>query len=163
MIGSMWGGGETEQNLQFHLVDSDKEGVQMLEDRQASAFLILPKNMTADLIDGVTTTLTIYLNPAESVLPKIVMDGTELVALVLSEGSGQLRPELQQIRRLFQQNEFPNAWETAMLFYYGMQRAESLRTYLFPPIIRYHTVAADAYVRSLSPELISSTAKEQIP
>ncbi len=72
--------GDAAEHLQIHFVENKKEGIRLLEKRQISAMIVLPENMTSDLLNGVTATIELYENPAEQILPKVVRQGVSLLA-----------------------------------------------------------------------------------
>lgn len=154
VLRSMSSQGESSRQIQVHVVDTLEEGVAMLEERKASALLLLPDNLTGDLINGASTSIGIYSNPAESILPRIVEQGADLLAIGLSQGVRLVGPQMKELGKMFEESEeLPSSLEMAMIVYQGMQRVEEIRDYLFPPIIVFKTVAAGDYVPSPSPQL----------
>jgi hypothetical protein len=154
MLRSMAGNQETGRNLQLHLVENPDEGIRLLEKQEVSALVVLPENLTSSLIDGVTTTISFYPNPAQTVLPKVVEQGIKLIAVVLSQGAVLLAPQMEDIRKVIDDPDAISHWEMAMMFYRGLQKVEQLEPYLFPPIIQYDTIPASEYVPMASREQI---------
>lgn len=150
MLRSMSSQGESDRQMQMHLVETEEEGIQLLEDREASAFLIFPENLTRDLIDGATTTIRIYTNPAESVLPRVVEEGAKLIASVLSEGLKLVGPQMKEFRTLIDSDTELGNWEYALVTYRAFQKMDSVSPYLFPPLITYEAVKAEDYIPSVS-------------
>jgi hypothetical protein len=157
ILRSMSSQGDEAKNLKIHLVDNIDEGVRLIEDRKVSAMLVLPKNMTADLLDGATTAIELYKNPAQTVLPQIVEQGSDIFAAGVSGLLAFMRPEIKQAVKLFDSDTLPPSWGTAMIVYQGMQKLEAARTYLFPPIIDIKTLSANEYLSSASAEIQSAT------
>lgn len=146
MLRSMGNQGGDDQRLQFILAETREEGLRMLENREASALLVLPEGMTANLLDGATAEIEIYPNPAESILPKAALQGADMFAAGVSEALRLMGPEIQAVRDWFESEEMPPSWTVAMMVYQGMQKMESLETYFFPPIVQFQTVPADEYI-----------------
>lgn len=156
MMRSMGSQGNTQQNLQLHPVKTVEEGIRMLERRRASAFLVLPKNLTHDLIDGVTASIQVYKNPAEAMLPKVVEQGTGLLAVGISEFLALLGPQVKDVVSMLESDTTPSNWVLAMQFYQGLQKLDTVRDYVFPPLIWCETMAAKEYIPSAS-RIVSAT------
>ena len=146
MLRSMASQGNADRQLQVHVVDRLEDGLKLLEKHQASALLVFPKHLTGDLLDGATTTIQIYKNPAESLFPVIIEQGTDLLAVGISQVLEGLRTEIKQAYDLFHSDTMPSSWTVAMGTYQYMERLRNYKTYLFPPILTFQTVAADAYI-----------------
>jgi len=133
---------KTGKQLDLQFVDKREDGIRLIENRKVSALVVLPKNMTTDLLDGKTNVIELYENPAEQVLPKVVRQGALLTATGLS-GAGELIGEpLKEIRTLFNLQEFPDetiVGESAMS---STRQLKGLKTYLFPPIITFTNIPA---------------------
>jgi hypothetical protein len=142
---SLSGQGDAAKKLRLHFVDSREEGVRLLEDRKASAFLVLPTHMTENLLTGRTNVIELYENPAEQVLPKIVRQGTSLLAAGLS-GAGEILGEpLTELRELFRQGGFPTEAAVTGTTSKSWEKLRNVRGYLFPPLVKFETVAAADY------------------
>lgn len=137
-------------NIVMHPVDTEEEGLLMLENRKASAFIILPENMTRDVLRNATTTIQMYKNPAETMLPVVVEKGTGILATGISQVVAVMGDDLKVINDMVDRDEFPNTWETAMLVYRSMNKMRSLENYLFPLIIDMKTVKAKDFIPSAS-------------
>jgi len=157
MLRSMGNQGDAARNLKLHWVESVDEGVRLIEKRKASAFVIFPKNLTADLLDGATAIVDIYKNPAQTILPQVIEQGLDIVAVGLSELLSFMGPEVKEWVQLFDSKTLPPSWGTAMIVYKGMQKMEAAKTYLFPPIIDIQTLAAKDFIPSASREIRSAT------
>jgi hypothetical protein len=72
---------EMRERFEVTVVDST-EGRRLLDRDQASALLVVPDGFTDRLLDGSGTTLTVWKNPRESVMPQVVEEG----ALILADG-----------------------------------------------------------------------------
>ncbi len=143
---SLSGQGEAAKQLRLHLVDSRQEGIRMLEERRASAFIILPADMTEYLLEGKTNAIEMYENPAEQVLPKVVRQGASLLVAGLSGAGEVLREPLVSLRELFRRNDFPTKALVAAAVSESWEKLRGLRGYVFPPLIEFETVDASAYV-----------------
>jgi ABC-2 family transporter protein len=134
--------GDTANHLQLQFVETRGEGLRLLERDRASALLVLPTNLTANLLEGRTNALELYENPAQQVLPRVVRQGASLLALALSSVAEVLGDPLRNIRQMIRSNEFPAAAAVGEVASLSTHKLGNLRTYLFPPIIKFETVPA---------------------
>ncbi len=137
--------GEAAQQLHLNFVDSLDAGLQSLERHQASAFVVLPRHMTEDLLAGKTNTIELYENPAEQILPQIVRQGVSLLAVGLSGAAEILHEPLTQLREWIVAKELPSDVTLLAAAAKSMQDLRHVRTYLFPPLIKFKTVKASDY------------------
>lgn len=152
-LGSMSGQSDVNTSLRVFNVETEAEGLAMLERWEASAFVVLPEQFSEDLIDGVTTTIRIYENPAEQLLPRAVAQGTEVIAVFLSAISPVIGEPLREIDRMFDQDEWPDSEHLSEFVVQTSQQIRSLESALFPPIVQYELLAADDYIPSISREV----------
>lgn len=150
MLRSVSSQGEAGENLQLHYVENEEDGLRLLEKRKASAFVILPKNLTSNLLDGVTSTIKIYKNPAETMLPKMVELGVGLGTIFVSEGLEFIGPEIKTFREWIKEEDRFSNWSIAMTFFDSLEKIDRVRTYITPPLIQYKRVAAKDYIPSVS-------------
>ncbi|MBI1389375.1 MAG: hypothetical protein GC154_13105 [bacterium] len=151
MMSSSDSSNEARGHLSFHFVDSVDEGILLLEKRKVSAMVVMPENMTDDLLDGKDVIIPLYKNPAQQLLPKVIEQGTDILAVGVSEVLTFAGPEIRQAIDLFDQDQMPSSWGTAMLVYRGMQKMEAVETYFFPPLVQMDTVKAADFIASLTP------------
>lgn len=142
--------GNAAENLQLHFVDTEEAGIRLVEKRKASAFVVLPENLTDDLLEGNSTSITLYKNPAEAILPKIVEEGLNIVCIGVSQALNLLQPEIKSIRKMFQQEKMPEPIEVASIASSSTQRLRTVEPYLLPPLIQFKTIKASDYVQSKS-------------
>lgn len=140
--------GNAAENLQLHFVDTEEAGIRLVEKRKASAFVVLPENLTDDLLEGNSTSITLYKNPAEAILPKIVEEGLNIVCIGVSQALNLLQPEIKSIRKMFQQEKMPEPVEVASIASSSTQRLRTVEPYLLPPLIQFKTIKASDYVQS---------------
>jgi hypothetical protein len=145
ILRSMPSQGEAAQHLRLQFVESREEGVRLLEQRQASAFVVLPRNMTENLLNGITNSIELYENPAEQVMPKVARQGVLLLAAGLSGAAEILHEPLSEIRDWVRHEDFPPEAAVAGVASQSVKRLGRVRTYLFPPLIQFKTVAAADY------------------
>ena len=136
--------GDAAKQLRLHFVEKREEGLRLLEKSQVSALIVLPKNMTEDLLAGRTNSIELYENPAQQVLPKVVRQGVSLLA-GLSGAAEILQEPLRDCRELIRSNTFPADAAVLGVASQSVQKLRGLRTYLFPPLIQFKTVAAADY------------------
>jgi hypothetical protein len=144
--------GNRDQNLRLHLVDTDQQGLQLLEKRKVSAFIVLPENLTVDLLDNRPTALGLYRNPAESILPRIVEEGLQVLCIGASAALRIMQPEMRRIRDFFDRDSMPTPLEASQVAAGSVQRMRTVEPYLFPPLIQFETVEAVDYMRSINPD-----------
>lgn len=142
--------GQAAENLQLHFVDTEEEGIDLVERRKVSAFVILPENLTVDLLEGTATAVTLYKNPAEAILPKIVEEGLNIICIGVSQALNLLQPEIKSIRKMVKQERMPEPLEVASVASSSVQRLRTIEPYLLPPLIQYETINASDYVQSAS-------------
>lgn len=145
---SMSGQGQAAQNLQLHFVDTQEEGIRLVERRKVSAFVVLPENLTTDLLDRTATSLTLYKNPAQAILPKIVEEGLLIVCSGVSQALNLVQPELKAIRDMIERETMPDPLEVGQVASKSVERLRTVEPYLFPPLIQFETIDASEYVPS---------------
>jgi hypothetical protein len=144
--------GQAAENLKLHFVDTEEQGIKLVEKRKVSAFVLLPENLTVDLLEGTATALTLYKNPAEAILPKIVEEGLNIVCIGVSQALNLLQPEIKSIRKMVKQDKMPEPIEVASVASSSVQRLRTIEPYLFPPLIQFETINASDYVPSANPD-----------
>jgi len=137
--------GDAAKQLRLHFVQNREEGLRLVEKSEVSALVVLPKNMTADLLAGRTNSIELYENPAQQVLPKVVRQGVSLLAVGLSGAAEILQEPLTDIRELIRTNAFPADAAVLGVASQSVEKLRAVRTYLFPPLIQFRTVAAADY------------------
>lgn len=137
--------GDAAQNLQLQLVETEAQGIKLLEQRKVSAFVILPPNLTVDLLDNKATAIRLYKNPAESILPRIVEEGLNVLCLGIAEALHLVQPEIKTIRAMMEQDRMPDAVAVADVASRSVQRLKTVEPYLFPPLIQFKTMEASEY------------------
>ncbi|MFH1743112.1 MAG: ABC transporter permease [bacterium] len=121
------------------------EGLSRLEEEKASALVVLPEGLTDDLLDGKETTLAVYRNPAQSMLPDIAVQGTRIVALGLSILAKEFGEPLREIRKMIDADEPPPDWKIAALAVSTYTRIRAAEAYLESPLITFDTMSVDQY------------------
>jgi len=144
--------GETARNLKLQFVENEARGITLVEKRKVSAFVILPAHLTDDLLDNRPTALRLYKNPVESILPRIVEEGLQVLCLGTGQALRLVQPELRTIRDMTDQDGLPDAVEVADVALRTVQRLKTVEPYLFPPLIQFKTVNASDYRPDLQPE-----------
>jgi hypothetical protein len=145
ILRSMPSQGDAAKNLRLQFVESREEGWKLIEKDKVSALVVLPTNMTVNLLKGQTNAIELYENPAQQVLPKIVREGVSLLALGLSAASETLREPLQEVRDMIRSNGFPASLAVGGVASNSVEKLGHLRSYVFPPLIRFETVPATEF------------------
>ncbi len=138
--------GDAAKNLRLHFVETRDEGLRLVEKGKVSALVVLPKNMTDDLLKGQTNTIELYENPAQQILPKIVRQGVSLMAVGLSGAAEILGDPLRDLRGMIKGNGFPVETAVTGVASASFQKLKGIRTYVFPPLVKIETVAAADFV-----------------
>ena len=137
--------GDAAQNLKLHFVDTQEQGIKLVEKRKVSAFVLLPEKLTVDLLDSKETAITLYKNPAEAILPKIVEEGLNIVCIGISQALNLIQPEMKIIRKMVEQEKMPEPIEVANVASSSVKRLKTIEPYLFPPLIQFKTINAADY------------------
>jgi hypothetical protein len=137
--------GDAARQLRLHFVESRTEGLRLLEKSEVSALVVLPHNLTENLLAGRTNSIELYENPAQQVLPKVVREGVSLLAVGLSGAAEILREPLMDIREMIRSNDFPADAAVVGAALESVKKLRGVRTCLFPPLIEFKTVAAADY------------------
>jgi hypothetical protein len=133
------------ERLTLLVAENVEDGLRRLEKEDASALVILPEGLTDDLLDGRKTRLTVYRNPAQSVLPDIVVQGTRIIALGLSILSREFGEPLREIRKMIDSHERPPDWMIAAVAVGVYTRIRAADDYLRSPLITFETLSIDEY------------------
>ena len=150
MLRSISNQGGAAENLRLHFVDTEQAGIRLVEKRKASAFVVLPENLTVDLLEGTDTSISLYKNPAEAILPTIVEEGLNIICIGVSQALSLLQPEIKSIRTMVKQDKMPEPVEVARVASSSVERLKTIEPYLFPPLIQFETINASDYVQSAS-------------
>jgi hypothetical protein len=150
MLRSLPNQGDAARQLRLHFVENRDEGLRLVERGKASALVVLPRDMTVNLLRGQTNSIELYENPAEQVLPKVVRQGVSLLALGLSAAAETLGEPLRDMRELIQSNRFPASAAVGEVASASVEKLGHLRAYVFPPLVQFETVPAADFRLSLT-------------
>jgi ABC-2 type transport system permease protein len=117
-----------------------EEGMTLIGEGKASALVIFPENFTDDVINGRPTQIHLLRNPSESIKPEIVEQGTQVLATYFDQAAKVFGPELKEIAAMSDLDTFPPAARLLALSQALIQRLESSRRFLFPPLVQLKTV-----------------------
>lgn len=132
-------GERTEGGARLDLTPVGPEGLEMMENGEASALLHIPNGFTDAYLEGRETTLGLVKNPAEQFLPQVVEEGVTLGAGLLSLASVVLRDELDTFRRFLTADGAPEDAAVAMLSTGVNRKIRELERYALPPVIELET------------------------
>lgn len=150
MMRSMSQQGQVGENLKLQFVDTEKEGLKLVEKRKVSAFIILPENLTQDILDQKATQVTLYKNPAEAILPTIVEEAINTLCIGISQAVVLLEPEIQTIRKMVDLDRMPNPLLVGMVAAQSAQRLKTVEPYLLPPLVQFNSINGSDY-QSMAP------------
>lgn len=132
------GAADSGGGLEFLAIEQVEfeEGRRRIDDGDGSAFLVIPEGFTQAVLDDAPVTLELVTNPSQSILPKILEEGLEMMVdagFYLQRVAGDL---------LRQMSEDPPTGQTffadarvAALGIAVNQRLRTLERVLFPPVI----------------------------
>jgi hypothetical protein len=143
--------GRVAKELQLHFVPNRDQGLRLLENRQASALVVLPEKMTENFLSGRATAIELYENPAEQYLPKVVRQEVSLAADGLSGVAEVLQDTLRDIWKILRADGFPTNAAVVQALSECVQKLRRLETYLSPPLIEPETVPAAEYRLQATP------------
>jgi len=137
--------GDAAKHLRLQFVESREEGLLLVEKSRVSALLVLPRHLTDNLLEGKTNAVELYENPAEQILPRVVRQGVSLLALGLSGAADTLGEPLRDIREMIRSRDFPAGAAVSGVASQSVESLGHLRSYLFPPLIRFETVSSTEF------------------
>lgn len=146
LIRSISNQGDATENIQLHFVETIDEGIRLLEKRKVSALVVLPEDLTINLLKGEAMEIALYKNPAETVLPVIVEEGLEIVCIGVSQALGMLGGQIKTIREMVEADEMPEALAVAEVASDSVKRLRQVEPYLFPPLVQFETIDAGGYL-----------------
>jgi hypothetical protein len=150
MMRSMSRQGQLGENLQLDFVDTEAQGLKLVEKRKVSAFVILPKNLTQNVLDHKATSLTLYKNPAEAILPTIVEEALNTLCIGISEAVVLLESEINSIRKMADWDHVPNPFLVGLVATQSTQRLKTVEPYFLPPLVQFNSIKASDY-QSMAP------------
>jgi ABC-type multidrug transport system permease subunit len=133
--------GEAGSSQPFHVEEvSEEEGRARMNRGDGTALLIIPKSFLADVLNDRPATLQVITNPAQNILPRMVVESLEIV----SDGAFYAqRIAGTQIHELAKgpppgRRAFPSG-DIARISAAFNQVVERMNKYLAPPVIRVET------------------------
>lgn len=111
-----------------------EEGSSRINAGEASGFLIIPEGFTAALLDDEPVTLTLKTNPAQTILPGIIQDVTEILLDLGFYAQALFGTEIEQIRNA-QSDSVPDDIFVADIAVQIQDKIDTVSPQLFPPLI----------------------------
>lgn len=137
MIRSGLNQGEADKYLDPVFTD-ETEGLRLINENQVSAVLIIPKNFTADYLNGKTTgPIRLIKNPAQSYYPAIMEALIRSLSTVLDSVSRNLKTELTLVGDMFNKEGTPDFIALSKLMLELKVKFEFAEDYLFPLLVSY--------------------------
>jgi len=99
----------------FEIEQVGEEGLERLENNEASALWRIPANFQQDLLDGKAVEFELIRNPAQSILPEIAEQGLAVLSEVLSSAARVLREPLDELRPMLEAQSAPGTTQIAAL------------------------------------------------
>jgi ABC-2 type transport system permease protein len=125
---------ELRDRFEATVVDS-AEGRSMLDRDKASALLVIPPGFTDRFLEGDSTTITVWKNARESILPQVVEEGALILADVLAAARVVLGEPLGEFRAFTQADRAPEPLEVGRVSTAIAERLRGAGRFLFPPIV----------------------------
>ncbi|MFQ5700638.1 MAG: ABC transporter permease [Acidobacteriota bacterium] len=126
---------EASPYLQILPAADRAEGLQRLQDEDATAMLVIPEKFGDDLLAGRKVKLELVKNPAQQVMPIVAQQGAEVLALYLSAGIKALGSQAPRVRRLLEGKGWDDAAGIADTATWVYDRVQASGDLLFPPLI----------------------------
>lgn len=114
---------------------SETEGNERIDAGEASGFLVIPEGFGNALLESESLTLTLQTNPAQTILPGIMTDVTEILldaGFYIDEFFG---PEIQTIKGQIDANESPDSLLISTISVAISEKIELAGAKLMPPAI----------------------------
>jgi len=135
----------TERGELADIIDSDPvgeaEGHRMMDKGQASGLLVIPDGFTDAVLDRKPVALTLYTNPSERILPKILEETFRTFVDGLNVGSEVFQGNLNPLLKKLRESEDVPPDELVSEFSVEMnQFVRRVKPYLMPPVVELDTV-----------------------
>jgi ABC-2 type transport system permease protein len=127
--------GSEQAQGRLDLVSVGPEGLEMMDNGEASALLHLPQGFTTDYLAGREVTAELVKNPAERFLPRVVEEGAGIGAAMLSQASQVFRDEMAILHTMVTGDGFPSDLAVAAMSTGINRKLRGLEQYLLPPIV----------------------------
>ncbi len=124
----------------FEVETAGPDALERLEKGEFSALLRLPKGLTDALLDGRAVELDLVRNPAQSILPEVAEQITQVLADGLSAASYSLRGPLNELLPLLDAGQGPSDQSVASVSVTVNQWISRSGKYVFPPAITLEPV-----------------------
>src|SRR6266850_1315080 len=118
---------EAARRLDMKVVQDREEGLRRLREEEFAALLVLPQGFSKALLEGRQVELELLKNPAQSVMPIVAQQITEVLSLYLSIGSRVVGGDGERIRLLFEGEGWADAAGIAALVTSLSDRVINLR------------------------------------
>jgi hypothetical protein len=115
------------------------DGLERLEQEEASALLRIPERATENLIEGFPVALELVRNPAQGILPEAAEQTALVMVELLDAGSRILRGPLDRIAPLLDTDEAPEDEMVATISVAVNRIMHRVGELLFPPAITLET------------------------
>jgi len=113
---------------------SEKDGLDMMMEGEASALLIIPEGFGAAYLDGKPTTLRFLKNPMQSILPSICETVVETLLEIGFIARSVLDEPIGEIRDLTEMEE-PPEWQLDLMSVEMGRTFRRITPYVFPPVV----------------------------
>ncbi len=109
-----------------------EEGTERIDSGDASGFLIIPEGFTAAFLEDKPLMLTLKINPAQTILPGIIEDVTEILLDLGFYAQALFGPEIEQIQNS-DSTTVPNDVFVADVAVQIQGKIDTVSPHLFPP------------------------------
>jgi len=115
-------------------------GTERIDAGEASGFLIIPQGFGNAFLESEAVTLVLKTNPAQTILPGIIRDVTEILLDAGFYLHEFFAPEIEILRGMMDDNESPDDLQVAAISVAINQKMETAGPHLFPPAIEIEVV-----------------------
>jgi len=115
-------------------------GTERIDAGEVSGFLIIPEGFGDAFLESTPVTLTLKTNPAQTILPGIIRDVTEILLDAGFYLHELFSPEIETIRNLVDDNNAPDDLLVSAMSVAINDKIETAAPHLFPPAIDLEVV-----------------------
>lgn len=154
-------GGDGAERLEVVLVG--EEGLAMMQRGEATALVRIPLGFLDRYLAGEPVALEVVKNPAERFLPRLVHEGVQAGAVVLSQLSRVVGPELRDFGTMLDGERTPTTLEIGAFAERVATRVEAVGRSVFPPVITIATAPDESADASADGESDGQAAAAKAP
>jgi ABC-2 type transport system permease protein len=130
---------QSAERMEVRRAPNREEGLRVMRDEECAAMIVIPKGFGQGLLAGEHVDLDLVKNPSENIMPIVVQQGAEVLALYLSAGARVLGDEAPRLQKLVVDGQgWNDAVGLAAMIATLYSRVDAAGNLLIPPIIEVH-------------------------